>query len=90
MSGYSFPAQYAGRCALCGDVFEVGGEIFYNESDEIVGALCCGDPDGGDTVRGTEALTAPLDRVMPRGRTTRDRCGRCFQIPASNGVCGCS
>jgi hypothetical protein len=28
-------------------------------------------------------------RVMPTGRKASDACQRCFQIPASNGTCGC-
>lgn len=27
--------------------------------------------------------------VMPRGKSASDMCKKCFQIPSSNGVCGC-
>lgn len=30
-----------------------------------------------------------VSQVMPTGKTKADMCLRCFQIPSSNGVCGC-
>lgn len=87
----SFLASYPGRCANCGDMFEVDDEVFYDADDALRGEACCGDHGAPDAVRGTaETLAAPIERVMPRGASAQDRCDRCFQIPSSNGVCGCS
>jgi hypothetical protein len=44
---------------------------------------------------GAEMVTESSDdrdhtpTTMPRGKTARDVCTRCFMVPASNGVCGC-
>lgn len=49
-----------------------------------MGDTCCaGTNDLSPTTRGAIAS------VMPRGKTVRDKCPQCFQIPASNGMCGC-
>lgn len=81
-----FSASYAGRCGICGEIFRVGDPLFYTADDVLTGQDCCGG--FGDERPGTSETT-PIDRVMPRGKTVRDRCGACFQIPASNGACGC-
>jgi len=86
----TFSAAYAGRCGNCGEPFAPGAEVYYDADDSLNGQECCGLDDDRNAVRGAEALTAPADKVMPRGRTAGDRCDRCFQIPASNGSCGCS
>lgn len=82
-----FPAAYAGRCRSCGTVFEPGTEVFYGRGEDTVTVWeCCGDDDGRAL---TQAERIPLGRVLPHGKSKRDMCGRCFQIPASNGACGC-
>lgn len=81
-----FPARYAGRCGNCNELFAPDAEVFYSAEDALVAWECCGEQD--ETRPGTSEVT-PVDKVMPRGKTVRDRCGECFQIPASNGVCGC-
>lgn len=81
-----FPAAYPGRCRNCNELFAVGDEIFYaGNEDTVTGWDCCGAEDEPRP----ESSTTPGDRVMPRGKTVQDRCERCFQIPASNGMCGC-
>lgn len=94
----AFKAQYPGNCISCGVAILPGDQIFYAPGNEAPSGLgCCGDrPDDELTVvqrrDETESSENPADtiaRVMPRGRTARDMCSRCFQIPASNGTCGC-
>lgn len=75
----TFPATFAGRCGNCGELFEVDAEIFYDETDAILGKECCG-ADGRDSVRGLEDEKVPVSRVMPRGRTAKDVCLRCFIV----------
>lgn len=87
----SFPARYPGRCGGCNDPFESGEEVDYdNDGIRMVAVRCCGDAaePRPATEDAHEHVVEP-DRVMPRGKTAADRCGTCFQIPASNGVCGC-
>ena len=81
----SFPAAYAGSCGNCGEHFGPGEMIAYEEGAVTVQS-CCGTPDDPRT---TPTATEP-DRVMPRGMTAADRCDKCFQIPSSNGLCGCA
>lgn len=81
-----FNARYAGRCTSCGTPFEIGAALFYTDDDALAGQECCG---GEEEPRTAPLDVVPADRVMPRGRVAGDRCSRCFQIPASNGVCGC-
>jgi len=81
-----FPLTYSGRCGNCGELFAPGAEVFYNQDDALIAWDCCGEQDDS---RPAVSEVTPRDRVMPRGKTVRDVCSRCFQIPASNGVCGC-
>lgn len=94
----SFPAQYAGTCATCAAAILPGDALFYAPGNEAAsGVDCCGDKDDLDLMAvqrhddGGEGgdLTVDAATVMPRGRTARDACGRCFLVPASNGACGC-
>ena len=43
--------------------------------------------DDDDDIEGRDLVK--LSQVMPAGRSKRDLCPNCFQIPATNGVCGC-
>lgn len=82
----SFEAKFPGRCADCRREFGQGEMVEYDGEDRIVASACCGSTteDGQDRER-----VSAVAEVMPRGRTARDRCSRCFIIPAANGVCGC-
>jgi hypothetical protein len=82
---YHFPASYVGRCTNCNEILNPGDEVYYDGSDSLTGWDCCG---ATDEARNTPE-TSTIERVMPRGRTAKDRCGTCFQIPSTNGVCGC-
>lgn len=93
----SFPAQYAGYCASCGAAVLPGDDLFYAPGNEAPSGLdCCGDKDNADLIvtqrRDTEDdadMTVDAAKVMPHGRTARDMCSQCFQIPAANSSCGC-
>ena len=82
----AFPARYAGRCSSCGELFGPGEAVAYAEDDSLVGQDCCG---GSGEATASEPAVDNLARVMPRGKSVRDRCGTCFQIPSTTGVCGC-
>lgn len=92
-----FSAQYAGACISCGAAILPGDHLFYAPGNEAPSGLeCCGDKDDADLTvvqrRDTEDdadMTVDVAKVMPRGRTARDACGRCFQVPAANDTCGC-
>lgn len=95
-----FPAQFDGVCTSCGHRILAGDHVFYAPGNESVSGLdCCGDKDDVDLTvhqRRDDGLTVDEDdpattiaRTMPRGKTAADACLRCFQIPASNGTCGC-
>jgi hypothetical protein len=78
-----FTAQYPGTCGGCGSEIDAGDLVFY-DGDTLVGDACCA---GADDLS-VEAKST-IAQVMPRGKTAKDKCPRCFQIPASNGACGC-
>jgi hypothetical protein len=81
-----FPATYSGRCGNCGEVFAPGTEVFYAQPDDVLtGMECCGEAEDPETV----SEVTPASKVMPRGKTARDRCDVCFQIRSSNNTCGC-
>lgn len=95
----AFSARYAGKCGNCGEGFQAGDLVQYADADgELCGVDCCGQGGSASSAsllfdeqreanREDPALAAVM--VLPRGRTARDKCGKCFQVPASNGVCGC-
>jgi hypothetical protein len=83
----TFSATYTGRCGQCGDLFEPGARVSYNDDDVLVGFYCCGNE--LDEHHPADSEVTPRDQVMPRGKTSRDACPRCFQVPASCGACGC-
>lgn len=95
-----FPASFPGDCVSCGAAILPDDKVFYAPGNERVsGVDCCGDKDDADLVvhqRRDDGLAVddedPSDviaRVLPRGRTARDACTACWQIPANNGTCGC-
>jgi len=84
------PAGHAGRCAGCGEDYPAGTEITHDGNGWIA-VDCCGDvAQTHGTVRGSASTPDPEAKVMPRGKTKRDRCPHCFQIPATSNVCGCN
>lgn len=90
----SIPAKYNGLCVPCGEDINQGDPITLHPDAGYVHEDCA--EDVGKVAESNGADFNPRDRgrapgiaVMPRGRTTKDRCDRCFQVPASNGACGC-
>lgn len=85
-----FVARYAGTCGACFEPIEAGDEVGYSAEN----VLTCGEcwRDGSPAVRvafpGVEA-PAPEAIPLPRGKSVRDRCPRCFQIPSTSGNCEC-
>lgn len=92
----SFALRYGTRCANCNLLLESGEPAFYMQGRDMpIGLDCCGDLPEAELappiVRGDPEvdLMVAQSQVMPRGRNAQDMCSKCFQIPASNGVCGC-
>jgi hypothetical protein len=94
----SFQAKYDGTCGTCPAPIAIGDGVFYATPGAalVSGLDCCGDRPDEDLVtvqhaeEPDEDLTVDVAKVMPRGRTARDACPTCWQVPASNGTCGCS
>jgi hypothetical protein len=92
----AFKAAYAGACTSCSAAILPGDDVFYAPGNEGVSGLdCCGDKPDEDLVvvqrRDTEdeaQLTVDVAQVLPRN--PRAACPTCWQIPASNGACGCT
>jgi hypothetical protein len=83
----SFPARYDGSCPACDDPIEVGEDVSMVDSDRgrvTVHSLCA-----EDRIFINARQRVDHTEVMPRGKTARDVCTRCFMVPASNGICGC-
>lgn len=84
---FYFPAAYPGRCGGCNEPFAALDDVFFAQPEGVLMAWeCCGP---GEVPAPAVSSVTPADKVMPRGKTVLDRCERCFQIPASNGMCGC-
>ena len=85
----SFPAKYNGRCLGCDEGISIGEDVSRVDTDQgRVTVHTTHVEDGEMHVEIRESRTTPAD-TMPRGKTVRDRCDRCFMVPASNGICGC-
>lgn len=87
----TFPAKYSGLCIPCGEEIQRDDEITHHEVVGYVHVHCINDADA-------EAPGLPRERrspatravdVMPRGKTVRDRCDRCFLVhtAAQGGEC---
>ncbi len=76
-----FPAAYAGRCGNCGEVFAAGTQVFYVPPDDTLTVVeCCGEAEEPTSV---ESVVTPMDKVMPYGKTAKDRCVGTCGAPAS-------
>lgn len=95
-----FIGKYDGTCATCTAPIAAGDEVFQAPGNEgYSGLQCCGDRGDDELVahqRADDNLTVddedPADaiaQVMPRNRTARDACPKCWIIPAANGACNC-
>lgn len=92
-------AAYDSSCATCTARIAPGDLYFIAPGGQTASGLdCCGDRDDADLVvtqraeedgGDDESPVTAIARVMPRGRTVGDACPKCWQVPASNGTCGC-
>lgn len=73
-----FAAKFPGECAGCGQRFESGDEVMYRD-DELCIAHECESP-------ADITISRNKIRVMPHGRTAKDKCPRCFIVHASGQV----
>lgn len=100
----TFRASYDGACGNCRAPIAKGEPVRYTSEDAstrlLIGENCCGDlnldmmlvPAGNLGLYAEdfdEHMRVPAGQVLPRRRSIHDMCRTCFQIPASNGVCGC-
>jgi len=85
-----FKAKYDGRCPSCDEPISQGEDVTMVDSDRGRVTVHAHHVDDGEIHIETGPRADHTTGTMPRGRTVSDRCGVCFQIPASNGDCGCS
>lgn len=86
----SFPAQFSSRCLPCDEDIKSGDFIVNHPDIGYVHEECASDV--GKAPEKPRTGRPPVDAhpdTMPRGKTAADRCHQCFQVPSSNGVCGC-
>lgn len=89
----SFPARYSSRCNPCDEEIKPGEFILMHPDAGAVHEECFDDVN--QPVQSNGAAFDSFNRgrppipVLPRGKTSKDRCNKCFQVPASNGECGC-
>jgi hypothetical protein len=81
--GRPFEAKYTGRCAGCDEPFHTGDSVVFRNDTLFKDHEC---PMGPSDMDADERMYA---RVMPRQGNASQACLRCFQIPSSNGTCGC-
>lgn len=89
-----------GECFRCERSYRAGEWVFRDTEGNTVAVNCCGTTDDmrtesvGADLKDAEDIDGrdwvPLAQVLPTGKTKADMCPKCFQIPASNGICGCS
>ncbi len=83
-----FTAKFPGSCARCGTPFDAGADVFYVGGDLYASDGCediTEESIGAEFDSFTRGRT-PGIAVMPRGKTKRDRCDKCFMIHASGQV----
>lgn len=73
-----FTLKYDTKCASCKTPLYAGLQGAYF-AGEIIGGCCEEDP----VIRSHESTTPKHIPVMPRGKTAKDRCDRCFMVHAS-------
>jgi hypothetical protein len=85
----SFPARYDGMCLPCGEPI-VQGESITNHPDAGYVHEDCAEDVGKTPQTAVERRVRddPARATMPRGKTARDRCDRCFMVH-SPGQAGC-
>ena len=85
-----FEAKWPGVCGVCRDSFQAGDWIGYlagpdDDPDVLIARSCCGDGDGMSLNEGSDFDAFNRGRptginVLPRGKSGKDACRRCFII----------
>lgn len=86
----AFPAKYRGFCLPCGEDIQQG-EYITNHSEYGYIHEECTDIEPAKSTQTRERTTAdgsPRVDVLPRGKTGKDKCNKCF-IVHSPGQGGC-
>lgn len=90
---HPFSAKYHGLCLSCDEDIKPGESIVSHPDAGFIHEECIEDVGSVRESNGADFDSFTWGRapiaVLPRGKTSKDRCGKCFQVPASNGVCGC-
>lgn len=98
MAKNMFTAKWDGKCFKCLAPILIGDRAFFSGMDRtnIFGEDCCGSLTEAELMMSNKAvdvaddgMTVEPSSVMPRRAHVKDMCRKCFQIPSSNGVCGC-
>lgn len=85
-----FPARYQSLCIPCGEEIKRGEMIVLHPDAAYVHEECA--EDVGKVVESNGADFDSFNRgrapiaVLPRGKTAKDKCDRCFIVHASNQV----
>lgn len=85
----SFMAKYDGLCLPCGEEIHKGEWLTTHREYGFIHEECTDIEPAQATNIPRHGQPAPPELVLPGGKTTKDRCSECFQVPASNGECGC-
>jgi hypothetical protein len=84
----SFEAKYAFTCGTCDERHPVGTTAQYDADHTTVSAVHCAEQPPESNGAGFDSFTrgrAPI-AVLPRGKTGKDRCDKCFIVHASGQV----
>lgn len=86
----AFRARFSGHCDICDSEIDAGDFIVGHPEARFIHEDCAQDADRvPQTPRTGRPARDPVPDTLPRGKTAKDRCDMCFQVPASNGTCGC-
>lgn len=84
-----FKAQYTSDCLGCGSQIDKGNVITFvhTERGRVVVHLGCEENALPTGPRHDDSEHVSIAEVMPRGKTAKDKCDRCFMVhsPGQNG-----
>jgi hypothetical protein len=91
-----FQAKYKSLCLPCDEDIQSGEYVtnhpehgwIHEECVHVADTIVMVSESNGAAFDSFNRGRAPV-AILPRGKTAKDRCNTCFQVPASNGVCGC-
>lgn len=87
----TFPARFSTLCLPCDSLIEPGDECVRHDEVGTIHLHCLDKVDehiAGQPAERREGVVRTID-VMPRGKTARDSCNRCFLVhtPAQGDDC---